>query len=443
MPEINSTTSPQAYGNVSQTTKKPLNWKLIGIIAVIAAIVIGGLGYAAVVLDIFGTKKDETQTHVKQASPSAKVQTINELFAFSRDLGVELNVATGSAQTKGNEVWIYNLGKVEQVTNVGSVGKFEQSKDGKTLYYVKQEVVGDQSVGIELHSVSLDSKKDKILISKIKVDKNKPWQKSLNDFSLSNDNQKIAYVRDGVWIMDLKTNKTTKIATSTDYDPDKGTQGHSYNFVNWSPTGKYFHLQWSGYEVGGDEIMEVATKKITKLYSGFPGSYDLIAFIDDTRGVFTTVVGDIVEKEIANLKKDYPVLNLDESLGTHDVNSGDIGKVNGSLGIAAYSASQDRIYYIRHIIVKVKKEGGFVTGPQVVYFDRKKGKTIKISENLPTSSETNNLLVFADGKYVIYDLKSNPDDSGVGFKNNQIWVISTDDKTQIKLLDNALSPTVP
>lgn len=66
------TTTPQ--------TKAPLNWKLIGIIAVIAAVVIGGLGYGAVVLGLFGksepiqtnTTTQNTKTTTTSANPNTE-----------------------------------------------------------------------------------------------------------------------------------------------------------------------------------------------------------------------------------------------------------------------------------------------------------------------------------------------------------------------------------
>jgi hypothetical protein len=67
MPEVNLNNSQQPIPTVA-TPKKPINWKLIGIIAVIVAIILGGLGYAAVVLDVFDTKEA-----VKKTSPTKTV----------------------------------------------------------------------------------------------------------------------------------------------------------------------------------------------------------------------------------------------------------------------------------------------------------------------------------------------------------------------------------
>lgn len=73
MPDVNTDNQPTPV-STSPQTKKTINWKRIGIISVITAIVIGGLGYAAVVLDIFESKPTgEIVTVDKQtATPSSK-----------------------------------------------------------------------------------------------------------------------------------------------------------------------------------------------------------------------------------------------------------------------------------------------------------------------------------------------------------------------------------
>ena len=69
MPEqVNPVTPQQPTTTVA--TKKPINWKLIGIIAVIAAIIIGGLGYTAIVLNVFGGKKEASVETPKVATSS-------------------------------------------------------------------------------------------------------------------------------------------------------------------------------------------------------------------------------------------------------------------------------------------------------------------------------------------------------------------------------------
>lgn len=77
--------------NTNPQTKAPLNWKLIGIISIVAAIVIAGLGYGAVVLNLFGDKPStETPDANKVATKSAEQNKTNtpsekeERFVFYR-----------------------------------------------------------------------------------------------------------------------------------------------------------------------------------------------------------------------------------------------------------------------------------------------------------------------------------------------------------------------
>lgn len=62
MPEQVNPANQTTPVSTSPSTKKPMNWKLIGIIAVVATLLIGGGVYAAVVLDVFGTKTDSSQS---------------------------------------------------------------------------------------------------------------------------------------------------------------------------------------------------------------------------------------------------------------------------------------------------------------------------------------------------------------------------------------------
>jgi hypothetical protein len=85
MPEASPANQPVAT-KPSPEVKKPINWKRIGIIAIIAAIVIGGLGYAVVALDIFGTPKEEAPAK-KTTTPSSKPKKTSPLknkIAFIR-----------------------------------------------------------------------------------------------------------------------------------------------------------------------------------------------------------------------------------------------------------------------------------------------------------------------------------------------------------------------
>ncbi|MEX0621478.1 MAG: hypothetical protein WD187_00580 [Candidatus Woykebacteria bacterium] len=75
----------------STTTKKPINWKLIVIITVIAAIALGALAYVVVALDIFGTKTNETAatntTTPEQSNPPKEGWSRHT----SRNLGISVD----------------------------------------------------------------------------------------------------------------------------------------------------------------------------------------------------------------------------------------------------------------------------------------------------------------------------------------------------------------
>src|SRR3989344_9396512 len=100
MPE-QPTTSP---ATTVVTSKKPINWKLIGIIAVIAAIIIGGLGYAAVVFDIFGTKVQKasfsTQPTTKPSKEPVQFKEQIKRFVFTREDGIYSILSDGTKELK-------------------------------------------------------------------------------------------------------------------------------------------------------------------------------------------------------------------------------------------------------------------------------------------------------------------------------------------------------
>jgi hypothetical protein len=74
MPETDTST-PQQHSEVTiKPDKKSVNWKLLGVIIIIAVIIIGGLAYAVVVLDIFGRKVQEPTSITKASTTSAKAE---------------------------------------------------------------------------------------------------------------------------------------------------------------------------------------------------------------------------------------------------------------------------------------------------------------------------------------------------------------------------------
>lgn len=88
--EVNPVNQTPAVTTTPQT-KPPVNWKLIGIISVVAAIVIAGLGYGAVVLNLFGgqtaTETIETNKVATKSSEQNKTTTTSEKeeqFVFYR-----------------------------------------------------------------------------------------------------------------------------------------------------------------------------------------------------------------------------------------------------------------------------------------------------------------------------------------------------------------------
>ena len=72
MPEQANPANQTTPVSTPPQTKKPVNWKLIGIITVVATLLIGGGAYAAVVLGLFGTSEPVQDTTDKVATTSSK-----------------------------------------------------------------------------------------------------------------------------------------------------------------------------------------------------------------------------------------------------------------------------------------------------------------------------------------------------------------------------------
>ena len=103
MPEQSAALSANTQ-NPKQSPNKTINWKLIGIIAVIAAIIIGGLGYAAVVFDIFGTKVQKasfsTQPTTKPSKEPVQFKEQIKRFVFTREDGIYSILSDGTKELK-------------------------------------------------------------------------------------------------------------------------------------------------------------------------------------------------------------------------------------------------------------------------------------------------------------------------------------------------------
>lgn len=134
MPEVSPDNQPTSV-SPSPRTKKPINWKRIGIIAIIAAFIIGGLGYAAVVLNVFDSQKEpqiespKKQIATPSATPTKKKVLPNEKLIIgdcTKDICALHQVSTnGKAADYPNT---YNFKKDSQVIF---------SLEGENLVYVE------------------------------------------------------------------------------------------------------------------------------------------------------------------------------------------------------------------------------------------------------------------------------------------------------------------
>jgi len=208
MPEENPT-------NPQQSTSKAINWKLIGIIAVIAAIVIGGLGYAAVVLDFFGTKVQETPQTTKQASPSAK--------AKQKEKAVKI------FWTTDYEIWLKEENKNSRkvVTETKKILDWEVLQDGKIAYITAEKVEdeneyddADEYYGTKIIIFDLSTNKKETLLS-IPLKTILAGEKSnvacrtedpdISTLAISPDNKILAYARSGLWLINLGSKNTKQV----------------------------------------------------------------------------------------------------------------------------------------------------------------------------------------------------------------------------------------
>lgn len=165
MPEQVNPVTPQPTTTVA--TKKPTNWKLVAIITVVAAIVIGGLAYAAVVLNAFDKKEAPKETSnnkvaTTSATPTKKKVLTNERWVIGDctkevcslfQAGVD-----GSVSSYPNK---YNFKKDTQVLF---------SSEGENLVYVD----GDQLIIIDLVE-GVDKKITAKGVKLIKVVENSFW----------------------------------------------------------------------------------------------------------------------------------------------------------------------------------------------------------------------------------------------------------------------------
>ncbi len=205
-----ASTTPQA--------KKPLNWKLIGIISIVAAILLGGGAYAAVVLDIFNQKEEPKQTSTtttKTATPSTttkkeepkdettdwKTYTGKEYtFKYPSDWKVETTtLQIGELRLTSPDLVTDPLNETEPLINVkaGTMIRFLPSKEyptGKDLkeylnengfssYFDKETGVltettlaGEKSVRIDTKLGVYSASKDYITTSYYVVNNGKFYQ---------------------------------------------------------------------------------------------------------------------------------------------------------------------------------------------------------------------------------------------------------------------------
>ena len=351
-------------------------------------------------------------------------------LAFSRNTG-ELIYISDSNQVNAKEIWLYDKGKLRKITKTsGKAGKYQLNSDGKKLYYIKNEVVSDPNgsdyfLGIELREVELQTGREKILVPRIKVEK-EVYKRNLSDFDISHDGKKIAFVRGGLWILNLDTNKTTKIAQSTYYDAET-TTGHSYSAVKWSPSDKFIATSWGGYETLGYDLINIESKKINLIEpGGFPPRYDFLVFVDDSKGIFINSIDSnkarIIEKDFSILKK--KVL-LDDLVGDEEF-------YNLGFSDLKYTSSQDRIYMIQTTTTIKKPSGtGSFFQSKIIYLERKSGSLSDLTSFFAKDVAVNNLTLTSDSEYLLFNV------------NDDIWILSTDEETKGMLLENANKPIVP
>jgi hypothetical protein len=140
MPEqVNPTTPQQPTTTIAK--KKPINWKLIGIIVVIAALVVGGLIYAAVVLDIFGKKVQEststTKSSTASATPDKAVYTIKVLATLPPE---DPNILYNIILDPQEKTTAYSIDKDQDTANSSSTIVINGSK-GQTYDEIEQLTV--------------------------------------------------------------------------------------------------------------------------------------------------------------------------------------------------------------------------------------------------------------------------------------------------------------
>lgn len=409
--------------------KHSRNWKKTGLILLILGISVSLIGVG---IYFIGTGDFQAPSSQKQATLSSKKSKRPPLvFAFSRETEADekLNEDVVGYEIP-RDIWLYESGKTKQLTKTdGLTGKYQLSKDNKSLYYIKKDAIGtvgsDYFFGIELIERNLATGEEKVLVPKIKLDK-EVLKGVLLDFDVSHDGKNIVFTQNGLWVLDLTSNKTTRLAESTYYSQEGG-EGHSYKDVYWSPSDKYIASSWTGYERLGYELINVNTKKITSIEpGGFGPTYNFSDFLDDNKGIFinnNSFKEQIISKDFDDLKK--------EVLFKGFVIDWEEGPFTDFFGLK-YVASEDRIYMIQKITTLNKPKGtGSYFHNKIIYLDRKTGKMSDLTKEFGKDVIVSNLAITSGGKYILFNV------------GEDVWLYEAEKKTSRLVVNGAFNPIFP
>ncbi|HSX58369.1 MAG TPA: hypothetical protein VLE47_03835 [Candidatus Saccharimonadales bacterium] len=435
MPEDNPQNQTLTPAVVTKKSKRTL---ILLIILVISIVVLGGI---IVYVNIYNPNKNylgTNQGRSKVATPSStksptEVKTQGLSFIYFKNTSNSVEPGGGYNTIYQKEIWLYSDGKTQKLVGSGFYFDEELSKDGKKLYYISGEVVPNKgSTGTTIKQLNIETNETKTLASGVTINQEAPWQTSYSDISLSPDQNTLAFIQDGVWLLNLTTFKAEKFLNSTYYSEETMVNGHGYQEINWSPSGEYLRAEWGGYEDLGYEVIKISDKSITPLYDGHPAAFDLVTMRDDNKLIFSDTDGDILEKERTNLDSGQKIFtaNIVANYGVGNTQQ------HTYKNFAVYSAKLNTLFFGRDSLTGYNDKNPIWKTDVAAYdYATKQVKSLTEKLNINDYSMFEDLQISKNSDYLVFST-----DEESKSQKSDIWIIDIKNGTINFVLDDSSKP---
>lgn len=178
----------------------------------------------------------------------------------------------------GTMYLLTSLTKKQLVGNINDA-TYRVSKNGELIGWInrkpyKFDVQNNVTEHIGYSIAVLDLKTNAVKeVAKVEIPNDSTGQidqlelrrNSIEDFDFSNDLTQIAYIRDGVRILNLSDNKDTKILDNYEGEIDNVTDNQTYSGLEWNSSKRLLLLRKSVWECGFTELYDLESKKVQKL----------------------------------------------------------------------------------------------------------------------------------------------------------------------------------